>query len=55
LVAERADESTASEGFEAGRGANAESLKRVAEYGAAKNVVVNMENDNPKSEDPFSW
>src|SRR6266446_3711621 len=31
----------------------AESLKRVAEYGAAKNVVVNMENDNPKSEDPF--
>ena len=31
----------------------AESLKRVAEYGAAKNIVVNMENDNPKSEDPF--
>jgi sugar phosphate isomerase/epimerase len=31
----------------------AESLKRVAEYGAAKNVVVNMENDNPVSEDPF--
>jgi sugar phosphate isomerase/epimerase len=31
----------------------AASLKRVAEYGAAKNVVVNMENDNPVSEDPF--
>lgn len=31
----------------------AESLKRVAEYSAAKNVVVNLENDNPKSEDPF--
>ena len=31
----------------------AESLQRVAEYGAAKNVVVNLENDNPASEDPF--
>ena len=31
----------------------AESLRRVAEYGAAKNVVVNLENDNPVSEDPF--
>ena len=31
----------------------AESLKHVAEYGAAKNVVVNLENDNPVSEDPF--
>lgn len=31
----------------------AEHLKSVAEYGAAKNVVVNLENDNPKSEDPF--
>src|SRR6266850_1195051 len=30
-----------------------ESLKRVAEYGAVKNVVVNLENDNPVSEDPF--
>ncbi len=30
-----------------------ESLKRVAEYGAAKNVVVNLENDNAVSEDPF--
>jgi len=29
------------------------SLKRVAEYGAARNVVVNLENDNPVSEDPF--
>ena len=31
----------------------AESLQRVAEYGAAKNVVVHLENDNPVSEDPF--
>jgi sugar phosphate isomerase/epimerase len=31
----------------------AASLKIVAEYGAGKNVVVNMENDNPVSEDPF--
>src|SRR3989440_1271147 len=31
----------------------AESLKRVAEYGAAKSVVVNLENDNAVSEDPF--
>jgi sugar phosphate isomerase/epimerase len=31
----------------------AASLARVAEYGAAKNVVVNLENDNPVSEDPF--
>ncbi len=30
-----------------------ESLKRVAEHGAAKNVVVNLENDNAVSEDPF--
>ncbi len=30
-----------------------ESLKLVVEYGAAKNVVVNLENDNPVSEDPF--
>jgi len=33
----------------------AESLKRVAEYGAAKSIVVHLENDNPVSEDPFSW
>jgi sugar phosphate isomerase/epimerase len=31
----------------------AECLRRVAEYGAGKNVVVNLENDNPASEDPF--
>jgi len=31
----------------------AESLKRVAEYGAAKKCGVNMENDNAGSEDPF--
>jgi len=31
----------------------AESLKRVAEYAATKNIVVNLENDNPASEDPF--
>ena len=31
----------------------AKSLKTVAQYGAAKNIVVNLENDNPASEDPF--
>ncbi len=31
----------------------ADSLLRVAEYGAAKNILVNLENDNPLSEDPF--
>jgi hypothetical protein len=31
----------------------ADTLKRVAEYGATKNVVVNLENDNPVTEDPF--
>jgi sugar phosphate isomerase/epimerase len=31
----------------------AESLKRVAEYGASKNVLVHLENDDPVSEDPF--
>ena len=31
----------------------ADSLKRVAEYAAAKNVVVHLENDNPVAEDPF--
>jgi len=31
----------------------AESLRRVAEYGATKNVVVNLENDNAVTEDPF--
>lgn len=34
-------------------GRTAKSLKLVAEYGAAKNIVVNLENDNPASEDPF--
>jgi sugar phosphate isomerase/epimerase len=31
----------------------AESLRHVAEYGASKNVVVNLENDDPVSEDGF--
>jgi sugar phosphate isomerase/epimerase len=31
----------------------ANTLSRVADYGASKNVVVNLENDNPVSEDPF--
>ena len=31
----------------------ADSLLRVAEYASRKNVVVNLENDNPVSEDPF--
>lgn len=31
----------------------AKSLKLVAAYGMAKNIVVNLENDNPASEDPF--
>ena len=31
----------------------ADSLARVAEYASAKNVVVNLENDNPVSEEPF--
>jgi sugar phosphate isomerase/epimerase len=31
----------------------AESLRRVAAYGAQKNVVVNLENDNPVTEDAF--
>src|SRR5579859_6929587 len=31
----------------------AKSLKLVAEYAATKNIVVNLENDNPASEDPF--
>jgi sugar phosphate isomerase/epimerase len=31
----------------------AESLRRVAEYASTKKVVVNLENDNPVSEDPF--
>jgi sugar phosphate isomerase/epimerase len=31
----------------------ADSLRRVEEYAATKNVVVHLENDNPLSEDPF--
>ena len=31
----------------------AESLLRVVEYASTKNVIVNLENDNPVSEDPF--
>jgi sugar phosphate isomerase/epimerase len=31
----------------------ADTLARVAEYAAKKNVVVNLENDNPDTEDPF--
>jgi sugar phosphate isomerase/epimerase len=31
----------------------ADSLRRVVEHAAAKNVVVSLENDNPLSEDPF--
>jgi sugar phosphate isomerase/epimerase len=31
----------------------ADSLLRVAEHASEKNVVVNLENDNPVSEDPF--
>ncbi len=31
----------------------AETLGRVAEYAAKKNVVVHLENDNPVSEDPY--
>jgi sugar phosphate isomerase/epimerase len=31
----------------------AESLGKLAEYGAQKNIVVNLENDSPGQEDPF--
>jgi sugar phosphate isomerase/epimerase len=31
----------------------ADSLLRVVEYASAKNVVINLENDNPVSEEPF--
>jgi sugar phosphate isomerase/epimerase len=31
----------------------ADSLKRVVDYASSKNVVINLENDNPVSEDPF--
>jgi len=31
----------------------ADTLARIADYGAKKNVVIHLENDNPVSEDPF--
>lgn len=31
-----------------------ETLGRLAKYGAEKKIVINLENDNPKSEDPFT-
>lgn len=31
-----------------------DTLARLAKYGAEKKVVVNLENDNPKTEDPFT-
>lgn len=31
----------------------ADSLKRIAEYGATKNVVVHLENDDPRTEEPY--
>lgn len=31
----------------------ADSLKQVAQYGESKNIVVNLENDDPRSEDAF--
>jgi len=31
----------------------ADTLSRVAEYAATKNIVIHLENDNPVSEDPF--
>jgi sugar phosphate isomerase/epimerase len=34
-------------------GRAADTLARIAEYAAKKNVVVHLENDNPVSEDPF--
>ena len=34
-------------------GLTAESLKRLAEYGASKNIIVNLENDDNRTEDPF--
>jgi sugar phosphate isomerase/epimerase len=34
-------------------GRAADTLQRVADYAAKKNVVVHLENDNPVSEDPF--
>jgi sugar phosphate isomerase/epimerase len=30
-----------------------DSLKQIGEYGAQKNIVLNLENDDPRSEDPY--
>lgn len=43
----------AAKGVEPDAGRTAESLLQVVEHAAAKNVVINLENDNPLSEDPF--
>jgi len=42
-----------SKGVKPDVGRAADTLARVAEYGAKKNVVVHLENDDPVSEDPF--
>ncbi|MGH9345556.1 MAG: sugar phosphate isomerase/epimerase family protein [Terriglobia bacterium] len=42
-----------SDGLSPDVGRATESLSRLAEYGAKKNVVVNLENDSPGSENPF--
>lgn len=34
-------------------GRAADTLARVADYGAKRNIVIHLENDNPISEDPF--
>lgn len=34
-------------------GNTVESLSRLADYGASKNIIVNLENDSPGAEDPF--
>jgi sugar phosphate isomerase/epimerase len=34
-------------------GRAAESLKQLADYGAAKNIMINLENDDPATEDAF--
>lgn len=31
-----------------------DTLSRLAKYGAEKKIVINLENDNPKTEDPFT-
>lgn len=40
-------------GVQPDAGRAAESMKTIAEYGQSKNVQVNMENDDPRSEDAF--